>query len=270
MGLLFGDTYVTNKTYNTTSEGMVRATKELAQATYKVAESNQNIANAIREDKVTISHERYAELINKRKALESIKQEISIRIGALCSVVNSKFYNERYINTYFMNAHSIDIFREGLKEGYCVGLNNKDKEAYFCKLNPEKEVRYFDYKTIEDLGYEVVMFKNPLYVKETEGDAKIAGKEYHSLLREEDLLDNTYIPAANILPKFMFELLNVNRDMGNTDNNYKFRSFVNHFFNEASPMWKYHHGSGSYLFISNGFIWEYEYGKAIIIKKITT
>lgn len=65
MGLLFGDTYITNKTETGHSiRGLEDATFELAAATRDVAKANQKIANAINDERITISHKRYSELLN--------------------------------------------------------------------------------------------------------------------------------------------------------------------------------------------------------------
>ena len=263
MGLLFGDTYVVNKTTSGPSnEGLTRATRELAEATRKVATSTQNIANAINDDRVTISHKRYAELLNKRKALQSVKQEITIRLNALCSVINSSDYKERYMNTYVMDGpyKKIEIFKGGIKEGLCVGMNYKEKTAYLYQFSEDKKINYSDYKTVEDLGYDIIPFKNPVYVVETDGSAEISGKEYNSLLNDETLFDNIYLPAVDVLPKVMFELLNVDRLVCDTKNNQRFIQFVSYINNNR------YSSMDRFFCNSNGYIWDFQWGKTITIK----
>jgi hypothetical protein len=271
MGLLFGDTYVVNKTVSAPSnEDLADATFELAEATRKVAKANQNIANAINDERVSISHKRYSELLNKRKLLQSIKNEITTRISILCTVVNSSEYREGYMETYFMDPHKkIRMFKNDLKKGLCVGMNYGDKTAYLYKFSEGKEINYFDYKTVEDLGYEIVLFKTPMYVVETEGSAEVSGKEYQSLLSDETLLDTIYLPGVEVLPKVMFELLNVDSTSyipqdptvyNGKHNNGRFREFASYIKNNP------YSDSDRFVCNSNGFIWDLNYGKTITLK----
>jgi hypothetical protein len=268
MGLLFGDTYIT-KNYNGggTDPALAKATQQLACATEKVAESNQNIADAINEDKVTIPHSRYAELVNKRRLLNKISGEIVLRLSVLFEVTQSEDY-KRYREMYIMGSFDkVLVISDIFKDDKCVGMDFKQKIACLYEKSKDREPSYFDYKTMEDLGYDVIQIGEPLYMKESDGEAKITGSEYRKLLREEDKLDNVFIPALEVLPNVMFDILNCDRKYGDTENNDKMMSSVA-WVKQRTLHFVYDNKYDNITFISNGYSWRIDYNKSIVIKKL--
>jgi hypothetical protein len=269
MGLLYTNISVTKNTIVDNRE-LAAATRKLANATYKVAESNQNIADALNEDKVTITHNRYAELLNKEKLLSSIKETIFSNLTMLLPTINTSQY-KKYRETYMMGMFDkVYVIDECFKDGYCMGMDFINRTACVYRLNNNsREVNYFSYRTMEDLGYDVVGVKEPLYVEFTEGSSTITGSEYKRLLYIEDSLDNLYMGVIDILPSVMFEILNCDYTKGNNnlDNNTKFIQSAHRAINRSVGTF-----GDSYSiipFVSHGYSWVLDcHNREIRVKRI--
>lgn len=256
MGLLFGDTHYHSETVYTTSPGQVDATNKLARANEDLSKSTGKLADAINEDKVKITHTRYAELINKDRKLKAIEDYIHTRFLLLEHVVMTEQYKD-YRKMYIMNPDRMKSFDEGLNNGYIFELNPKRRTCELFKENRNKVVdNFFGAKdSLSDYHFDKVEFEHPTYVGDTEGDATIIGTDYHRLLRRETRLVD-FEAAMEVLPFVLFEVLNVDNHKSDTTISQRFRSFVD--------QW----GSGTYHGIeSNGLFFEIRRDQ-INIKKI--
>lgn len=267
MGLLYTNINVTKKTVVDNSE-LSAATRKLADATYEVAKSNQNIADALNEDKVTITHNRYAELLNKEKLLGSIKSTIFMHLTMLLPSINTSQY-KKYRETFMMGIYDkVYIIDECFKDDYCIGMDFNNRTACVYKLNKDRDINYFSYRTMDDLGYDVVGVKEPLYVEFTEGNSTITGSEYKRLLSIEDNLDNLYIGVIDILPSVMFEILNCDyTKSNNTENNTKFINSADRAINRSVGSF-----GDSYSiipFVSHGYSWVLDcHNREIRVKRV--
>jgi hypothetical protein len=254
MGLLC-TTHITNKNTIVDNSALTAATNKVAQATERVAKANQNIADAIKEDKVTITHDRYAELLNKEKLLGAIKSTIFSHLTMLLPAMNTTQY-KKYKESFMMGAYDkVLTIDECFKEDYCIGVNFKSSTACVYRFNKDKKdgIDYFSYTTMEDLGYDVVGVKEPVYISSTEGNSKITGEEYKRLLYIENILDTVYVKAIDVLPSVMFNILNCDYTKGSLDNNKKFTNAV-YFSNNSFSVG----GRKEYSiipFVSHGLSW---------------
>lgn len=177
----FGDTYIVNRVESPSVPSNHQELAELANQTRRLANSNQNIADSLNQDRITISNCRYAELVNKSKLLNVLKQYVNNYF----SLIGNLNTNDLYINFYrdpyrFMDAcMKYDLYFK-LSKFFVININSKDKKIFIKKSDIDFN---FDY---------------PEYIPYEEGTTVIIGDKYKNLVKEEILLKEYIKVVENI------------------------------------------------------------------------
>jgi hypothetical protein len=219
--------------------GLTQATKQQAAATGRLAESTQNVADAINKGRVKITHTRYAELTNKTKLLNSIYSFIDLYATTIFGISQTDSY-KKFMSHMIMHRGVSKYYK-----GY-VGINDRlhlvvDEEERICNIYVDNEL---------------IKVTEPNYIPDTEGYTNINEDEYNKLLRNEVLLE-TYSKAVEDLPNICFRLLdfvNHNKVINDSINSW-FRYLL-----EYSTNSHYHVGMTMYInpIETNNYKWRLE------------
>lgn len=186
MGLL-STTYVTNTTVNQIVSP--KALEDNTKALEKLSKSTEKLSESIDKGRITLLHNRYAELINKGKLLDTIIKFMRDYVSCAYHIKSGESYNNyrRNLNNY-----------RGVAWEY----------AGLIYLNEKLSLFWDDFNktcTIQ-INNEPLVVVEPNYVPVSDGEANINENEYNKLLNKELLLEK-YAIAVEELPKLLYKLL---------------------------------------------------------------
>lgn len=212
---LFSTTTIIRSTSTTNvivdNSAVAEATDRVAKATDNVARATNKIASAVGDDRITLSHTRYAELHNKGEKLDASRKYVhSLVIAALKAVLYSDEYKHMNNPIYY---YSMDI------EGRFTFIQSKAYDDVFFVLDGESKTADL-YRKNEGNSYNPdnlmgrlqnyipIQIDEPFLMGEEDGQVQVSGVEYKKAIVAEREYDEVYSNIRETLPRLLFNMIN--------------------------------------------------------------
>lgn len=212
---LFSTTTIIRSTSTTNvivdNSAVAEATNRVAKATDNVAKATNKVASAVGDDRITLSHARYAELHNKGERLEAAKKYVqSLVVAALRTVINSDEY--RYMSNpnyyYSMNVEGRFSFLQS--PAYDDVFFVMDGNSKTADLYRKKENNTYNPDSLEGRlqNYESIQIEEPFLMSDEDGQVQVSGVEYKKAIVAEREYDEVYSNIRETLPRLLFNMIN--------------------------------------------------------------
>lgn len=209
---LFSTTTIISSTSTTNvvvdNSAVADATNRVARATDKVAKATDSVAKAVGDDRITLSHARYAELYNKSEKLDCAKKYVhSLLTSALKAILNSA--EPRDISD---TSHVYSLGTEGIPTlifsiayddvFFVVDKDTRTADLYMRNNN-------YNYTGVGILEkFTPIQFDEPLLMNEEDGQVQVSGVEYKKAITIEREYDEVYSNIRETLPRLIFDMIN--------------------------------------------------------------
>ena len=212
MGIFSTTTTIINRSTTNVvvdNSAVAEATDRVAKATDRVAKATDNVAKAVGDDRITISHARYAELYNKSEKLAAAKKYSSeLVISALRVLMNSNEYKHIGSSCGFYSASDSRFYRcmpSMIHDDLFLVVDGNSRTADLYRKNGRDSYNPNSYR-LDNL--ELIEIEEPFLMREEEGQVQMTGVEYKKAIATEREYDELYSNIRNILPKLIFNLIN--------------------------------------------------------------
>jgi hypothetical protein len=211
MGLFCSTTVINRSTTHVSidNSAVVAATDRVAKATDKVAKATDNVAKAVGDDRITLSHARYAELYNKGEKLAAAKKYSSeLAVSSLRVLLNSIEYQHLGSSIGFYSASDSRFYRCIPSMVHDDVFLVVDGESRTADLYRQSGQRSYDPDIFRPNNLKLVEIEEPFLMREEDGQVQMTGVEYKKAIATEREYDEVYSNIRNILPRLIFNLIN--------------------------------------------------------------
>ncbi len=193
------------------NSAVAAATNRVAEATDKVARATSKVASAVSDDRITLSHARYAELHNKGEKLDCAKKYVQgLVVAALRTALNSNEYrnmsNPNYY--YLMDVNGRFIFLQS--PAYDDVFFVMDGNSRTADLYRKKENNTYNPDSLEGRlqNYVPIQISEPFLMNDEDGQVQVSGVEYKKAIAAEREYDEVYSSIKETLPRLLFNMIN--------------------------------------------------------------
>jgi hypothetical protein len=211
---LFSTTTIISSTSTTNvvvdNSAVAAATNRVADATNKVARATDKVASAVGDDRITLSHARYAELYNKGEKLDCAKKYVQrLVVAALRTALNSDEY--KYISNpnyyYSMGVDGRIIFLQSLAyDDVFFIMDGDSKTADLYRKNEGNSYSPDNFGRLQN--YEPIQIEEPFLMNDEDGQVQVSGVEYKKAIVAEREYDEVYSNIRETLPQLVFNMIN--------------------------------------------------------------
>jgi virulence-associated protein VapD len=208
---LFSTTTIVRSTTSVTidNSAVAAATDRVAKATDKVAKATDNVAKAVGDDRITISHSRYAELYNKGEKLAAAKKySIELTTSALRVLIHSNEYKYLSGSSTMFSASDNSFYRcipSMIHDDVFLVIDGESRTADLYRQIGQHS---YDPDRFRPNNLEPIGIEEPFLMREEDGQVQMTGVEYKKAISLEREYDEVYSNIRNILPRLIFNMIN--------------------------------------------------------------